>query len=59
MCELKRGKRRACGRAAGSVNAIGLVVGYLLDNGLCTPQEERATRMLRTRTRIQTAVRWA
>ena len=33
------GKSRACGRAAGSVNAIGLVVGYLLDNGLCTPQE--------------------
>lgn len=43
-----RGKGGHVAGAAGSVNAIGLVVGYLLDNGLCTPQEERALRMLRT-----------
>lgn len=29
----------------GSVNAIGLLTGYLLDNGLCSPSEERALRM--------------
>lgn len=30
-----------------SVNAIGLVVDYLLDNGLCSSQEERVLGMLR------------
>ena len=43
-----RGKGGHVAGPQGSVNAIGLVVGYLLDNGLCTPQEERALRMLRT-----------
>ncbi len=37
-----RGKGGHVAGPQGSVNAIGLVVGYLLDNGLCTPQEERA-----------------
>ena len=41
-----RGKGGHVAGPQGSVNAIGLVVGYLLDNGLCTPQEERALRML-------------
>lgn len=43
-----RGKGGHVAGPQGSVNAIGLVVGYLLDNGLCTPQEKRALRMLRT-----------
>lgn len=32
----------------GTVNAIGLVVNYLLDNHLCTPEEETYLSMLRT-----------
>ncbi len=31
----------------GTVNAIGLVVDYLLDNRLCTPEEDRYLEMLR------------
>lgn len=43
-----RGKAGHVAGPQGSVNAIGLVVDYLLANGLCAPREEQALRMLRT-----------
>lgn len=43
-----RGKGGHVAGPQGSVNAIGLVVAYLLQNGLCTAQEQRALGMLHT-----------
>ncbi len=42
------GKGGHAAMPAGTVNAIALVVNYILDNGLCTEAERRALSMLRT-----------
>lgn len=42
------GKGGHAAMPAGTVNAIALVVNYILDNGLCTEDERRALAMLRT-----------
>ena len=42
-----KGKAGHAASPAGTINAIGLVVDYLLDNGLCTEKENEYLRLLR------------